>query len=174
MIPNALPPRGIFVPTTLIFHADLPPAPLRTWMQLRCLAWTGWSTPPLTVAELASHLGIHPARLSRHLAQLKDSLALSWRIAGNEKIIITFPEKFTGLQDGQGDTQSYAKPVTHTIERPETHNSASYFPAKILGYLSYEDDAPENQTNDEIFIPQSYPQFAASWERPEQPTSDTA
>jgi len=173
MIPNALPPRGVFVPTTLIFDTDLPPATLRTWMQLRCLAWTGWSTPPRTIAELASRLGIHASRLSKHLAQLKDSSALTWRFAGNEKIVISFPEEFTDLHAGQADSQSHLKPVKHLLERPETQSSASYFPAKILGYLSYENDELEYPVDDDICFLQSYPHLDGNRDRTEQATSET-
>jgi hypothetical protein len=173
MIPNKLTPRGIFVPTTLIFHADLPPATLRTWIQLRCLAWTGWSTPPLSMAELASRLGIHASRLSKHLAQLKESSALTWRFAGNEKIVISFPEEFTELPAGQADSQSHLMPVKHLLERPETQSTASYFPAKILGYLSYEDDELEYPVEDDICFLHPYPHLDGNRDKTEQPTSET-
>jgi hypothetical protein len=151
MIPNALPPRGIFVPTTLIFHADLPPAPLRTWMQLRCLAWTGWSTPPLTMAELASRLGLHTSRLSKHLAQLSDDSALSYHLNCQGKIIITFPdqpllppEPEHTAPEHTGDTSSNSD---HRLSEPAT----SYFPKRILGYISYEDDDEDFLLAENIF-----------------------
>ena len=86
-----LPERGIFVPIQMIFNTQLPSAVLVTWIQLRCLAWKGWVTPPLSLDELASLVGIHPARLNRHLSQLQGISALTYRSAGNGKLILSFP-----------------------------------------------------------------------------------
>ena len=140
MIPNKLPPRGIFVPTYLIFHADLPPATLRTWIQLRCLAWSGWSTPPLTISEIASQLGIHTTRLSRHLAQLTDDSALSCRLAGQGKIIITFPDQPTFMPESDNITPDNLGDTSANSDERISILSSSYFPKRILGYLSYEED----------------------------------
>lgn len=140
MTQSLLPPRGIFIPTHLIFHPDLPSAVLVTWIRLRYLAWEGWTTPPLKVAELASHIGIHPSRLHRHLAQLQDLSALSCRITGQGKVILSFPEepivKLDNLNDGQNYT---AFTILNTKDR-KTPVPSSYFPPKILGYLSFDDD----------------------------------
>ena len=150
MIPNKLPPRGIFVPTYLIFHADLPPATLRTWIQLRCLAWSGWSTPPLTISEIASQLGIHTTRLSRHLAQLTDDSALSCYLVGQGKVIIPFPDQpsFTPepdntAPDNSGDTSANSDERVSTLH-------PSYFPRRILGYISYEEDEGDLLITEEI------------------------
>jgi hypothetical protein len=135
-----LPPRGVLVPTYLIFHPDLPPTTLRTWMQLRCLAWADWITPPMTVSELAARLGIHTTRLYRHLAQLKDISALTWRIASQGKIIISFPEEPASRRVNDADTQSPVGSAISTVGDQVIPVPPSYFPAKILGYLSYEDE----------------------------------
>lgn len=135
-----LPPRGIFIPTHLIFHPDLPSAVLVTWIRLRCLTWDGWTTPPMKIIELAAHIGIHHTRLHRHLAQLQDISALSWRITSQGKVILSFPEepivKADNLNDGQKST---AYTILNTEDR-ETPVPSSYFPPKILGYLSFDDD----------------------------------
>lgn len=130
-----LPPRGIFIPTHMIFNTQIPPAVLVTWIQLRCLAWRGWVTSPLSISELASLIGIHPARLHRHLLQLHDISALSWRIAGNGKLIVAFPEEPSVETKNQaGD------PTFLNSQDKESPVPPSYFPRQILGYLSYQDD----------------------------------
>jgi len=135
-----LAPRGIFVPTHIIFHSQLPASVRVTWIQLRCLAWDGWSTPPLTLPELASLLGIHPTRLYRHLSQLKRITALSWRTDNNAKLILSFPG------EPHDPPQKHVELTTSpAVTAPDTGRSTlpvtdSYFPRRILGYLSFEVD----------------------------------
>ena len=47
-----LPPRGVFVPSELIYNPDLSSNPLRTWIQLRGLAWGKSETPQLSMNQL--------------------------------------------------------------------------------------------------------------------------
>lgn len=156
-----LSPRGIFVPTQLIFLPDLTPTALRTWMQLRCLAWSGWSTPPMTISELAAQLGIHTTRLSKHMAQLKEYSLLSWRTYGLDKIIISFPEVPASPGD-HSQVRHSTNPEPLEAPEPKTHSPASYFPPKILGYLSY-DDEPESQDDRHGLIHHQIPQQANEW-----------
>jgi hypothetical protein len=140
MTHSLIAPRGIFVPTHIIFHSQLPASVRITWIQLRCLAWDGWSTPPLTLPELASLLGIHPTRLYRHLSQLKRITALSWRTGNNGKLVVSFPGEPPVTPHEQVEVA--ASPAVTT---PDTGHSAlpvpdSYFPRRILGYLSFEAD----------------------------------
>jgi hypothetical protein len=138
--PTHLPPRGIFVPTQLIFHPDLPATVLVTWIQLRGLAWDGWVTPPLTLSEIAAQLGIHPARLNRHLAQLQELSALSCHTIDNGNMTITFPDEPAFLP---GKREDVRKPSHACISSPMDEPAPtinSYIPARILGYLSYEED----------------------------------
>ncbi len=133
-------PRGVFVPSQLIFHTQLSAAVLVSWIKLRSLASDGRSTPPMTLPELASRLGIHPARLARHLAQLQEISALLLRQAGQDKHVISFPDG-PGLPQLQPPArQASDVPVTHRLLRQEEPPLAPYFPARILGYLSYDDD----------------------------------
>ena len=90
MIRPTPPPRGIFVPTHIIFHPELPAAVLLTWIKLRSLAWDRWETPPISLPQLAAYVGIHPARLNRHLAHLQEISALLYRNADREKVVISF------------------------------------------------------------------------------------
>jgi hypothetical protein len=135
-----LPPRGIFVPTQMIFNTQLPSAVLVTWIQLRCLAWSGWVTPPLCISELAAIIGIHPARLHRHLSQLQDISALSWRTTRDGKLILSFPEDQTIKTENQAVTPIDPSSVILNSQNPKALDPPSYFPAHILGYLSFQED----------------------------------
>ena len=145
----SLPPRGIFVPTHIIFNSQLPAATLITWIQLRALAWRGWVTPPLTLPKLASLIGIHPARLRRHLNQLKDISSLSWRLAGNEMLIISFPQDELGQPENIAAAPGLHDFSVQGTKGRESPPPASYFPRQILGYLSYEDDQDECDVSDD-------------------------
>ncbi len=138
-----LPPRGIFVPTQIIFHPELPSASLVTWIQLRCLAWRGWSTPPLSIAELASLTGIHPARLQRHLAQLAELSTLSWRTLRDGKVIVSFPADTATQPDSYEEAHYTPVGSTSVNKKIDTTDHASYFPRQILGYLAYPEDQEE-------------------------------
>ena len=60
-----LPPRGVNVPTRMIYDPQLPPALILTWIQLRGLAWGGTVTPPLRMQELAALTGKCQATIYR-------------------------------------------------------------------------------------------------------------
>jgi hypothetical protein len=134
------PSQGVLVPSHLIFHSELPAPVLVTWIQLRCLAWEGRTTPPMKIPEFAAFLGIHPSRFYKHLCHLRDISALSWRSAGHEKIIISFLEEQTSKDENLANMHhpigsSNLYPADQVKPAP-----ASYFPFRILGYLSYDDD----------------------------------
>jgi len=142
-IRSLLPPRGVFVPTDMIFHSQLPSAVLVTWIQLRCLASDGLVTPPFSISELAALIGIHPARLHRHLSQLEDISALSWHTEKNGKLIITFPQESFHAPNPPVETPAVSiHTILHTLNTSSA-TYASYFPARILGYLSYDEDEYE-------------------------------
>jgi len=146
MIPHLLPPRGIFIPTHMIFNTQLPPAVLVTWIQLRCLAWRGWVTPPLSLPELASLIAIHPNRLHRHLSQLHDISALSWSTTKNGKLILSFPEEPSVSIENQASAPILAGSTIPYSQDQESLEPPSYFPPQILGYLSYQEH-PEGFSN---------------------------
>ena len=136
-----LPPRGIFIPTHMIFNTQLPPAVLVTWIQLRCLAWAGWSTPPLSISELASLIGIHPNRLHKHLSHLQEISALAWRITKVGKLILSFPEEPPIKPEQKSAQQNNPLTSVHNFESSATADPASYFPYQIMGYLSYPEES---------------------------------
>jgi hypothetical protein len=135
-----LPPRGIFIPTRMTFNTQLPPAVLVTWIQLRCLAWRGWVTPPLSIPEIASLIGIHPARLYKHLSQLHDMSALSWRTTQAGKLILSFPEEPTITSENQVGTPNLPRSKAAYTQERDSLEPPSYFPHRILGYLSYQEE----------------------------------
>jgi hypothetical protein len=141
--PSLLPPRGIFVPTNMIFHTQIPSAVLVTWLQLRCLAWRGWNTPPLSLSEFASLIGIHPARLQKHLAQLQDVSALVCRTTKDGKLIVSFPGERTTRSENPVTEAILPDVPIRTPQERESIAPASYFPTRILGYVSYQDDQEE-------------------------------
>ena len=146
---SLLPPRGIFVPTQMIFNTQLPTAVLVTWIQLRCLAWRGWSTPPFSLPELASLIGIHPARLQRHLAELQDISTLVCRSAEDGKLILSFPEEPPAETKHQTATTHIPESVSLNSHTRTSSETTSYFPDRILGYISYqEEQEPVEITND--------------------------
>jgi hypothetical protein len=91
-----LPPRGVDVPTHLIYNPLLPPALLQTWIQLRGLAWGRTVTPPLRMQQLASITAKSPATIYSHLSQLRLLSALSWRTSGLGTIIVSFDDSYEG------------------------------------------------------------------------------
>jgi hypothetical protein len=134
MTPSLLPPRGIFIPTHMIFNPQLPTAVLFTWIQLRSLAWAGWVTPPLSISELAALIAIHPVRLIKHLSQLQDISSLSCRTTGQGKIVVAFPEEPTVI------SENHARSIYLSSKNQESLDPPSYFPTQILGYLSLQED----------------------------------
>jgi hypothetical protein len=143
-----LPPRGIFIPTHMIFNTQLPPAVLVTWIQLRSLAWSGWVTPPLSIPELASLISIHPARLYRHLSHLQDISALSCRTTQDGKLILSFPEEPTAKTDNQAAASIHPGSTVPNSQDRESLDLNSYFPTQILGYLAYQEN-PEGYANNQ-------------------------
>lgn len=141
---SLLPERGVFVPASMIFHPELPAAVLVTWIQLRCLAWKGWHTSALSLPELASLTGIHPARLQKHLSHLQNISALSIHSTGDGKLILSFPEELPIREENEVKTQHPAISTHTNSEHPERPDQSSYFPDQILGYISYPEEQQQN------------------------------
>jgi hypothetical protein len=152
---SSLPPRGVFIPTQMIFNTQLSPAVLVTWIKLRCLAWQSWATPPLSLPELASLVGIHPNRLSRQLSALQDISALTLRTHGHDKIVLSFPEDPIAMPENGSPGGNHAdskKQNSLDIESTDLH---SYFPRRIMGYLTYDNDGEDYSPFDESGILES-------------------
>lgn len=86
-----IPPRGTFVPASLIYHRDIPPVVFHTWVQLRSLAWGQNETPSISLAQLAELTGKSQTSLYGHMAFLRKWGALRWRPSGTGTLIVSFP-----------------------------------------------------------------------------------
>jgi hypothetical protein len=135
-----LPPRGIFIPTHMIFNPQLPPSVLFTWIQLRCLAWGGWVTPSLSMRELTKIIGKSQATLYRHMSLLRYMDALCWRSTGKGTIKFSFPEEPLGKPKYQSGPPNLPDSKVLNSINPELPDPPSYFPAQILGYLTFQED----------------------------------
>ena len=89
-----LPPRGLFVPTAMIFDQTLPETVRFTWILLRCLAWGKSETPMLSMNQLVEIIGKKQSALYKHMAILRDRGVLLWRPAGCGTLIVSFPDSF--------------------------------------------------------------------------------
>ena len=86
-----LPPRGIHVPTTIVFHRDLSPSVIHTWIQLRALAWGQDETPQLSIPQLSELTSKSRSTIFGHMALLRQWGALRWRSSENGTLIVAFP-----------------------------------------------------------------------------------
>jgi hypothetical protein len=140
-----LPPRGVFIPTHMVYNSQLPPALLVTWIQLRGLAWDGWVTPSLSMQELATLTGKRQATLYRHMSQLRHLGALSWHTTESGLIIVSFfdePPKERRSMSDQSMIPTSKIPAANILDSTISRlpDPSSYFPARILGYLSFQED----------------------------------
>jgi len=140
MIHPPSPPHGVFIPGYLIFHPELPTAVLVTWIQLRSLAGDSRRMPSTSLPDLASKLGIHPNRLYRHMSSLQELSALSLYEMNQGKFVISFPEQPSHLQKGEPRVKEGIEQPFLDSKRSIQPAPSSYFPARILGYLSFEDN----------------------------------
>lgn len=140
MIRSLLPPRGIFIPTRMIFNHLLPPAVLITWIQLRCLAWDGRVTPSLSMQELTILTGKGKSTLYAHMSHLRAVSALRWRSAGQDTIIISFPDEPTKDNVNINEPPNFPDSKMTDYRNTDLDPPSSYFPAQILGYLSIQDE----------------------------------
>jgi hypothetical protein len=143
MLQHLQPLRSVFIPTRMFFNPHLPPTTLLTWIQLRCLAPDGAVTPALSILQLTQITSKSQATLYRHLSQLRSITALGWRFLGDGRIIISFPDNLFDKPK-----QSFGFPELTGITASNSYHKdlpqpAHYFPKRILGYLSYQDDQNE-------------------------------
>lgn len=85
-----IPPRGVFVPTSVAYNRALPAAILQTWVQLRGLAWGDSETPPLSMKQLIEITGKSQSCLYGHMTSLRVWGALRWRPSGRGTFIVSF------------------------------------------------------------------------------------
>ena len=96
-----LPPRGVFVPTSILYDLNISPAVRDTWIQLRGLAWGQPETPELSFPQLVELLEKSKSTLYGHMTILRARGALRWRSASDGTFIVSFPETIDGVQDSE-------------------------------------------------------------------------
>ncbi len=128
-------PRHIFVPTAILYNKELPAAVALTWIQLRGLAWDGWITPPLPLQAILKLTHKSKSTLYSHLALLELKTNLRYHFTPAHLLVIAFPEQ----RSPGGDCARKAEQASPTAP-PEPDEADSYFPRRIMGYISYEDD----------------------------------
>jgi len=133
-------PQGIIIPTHLIYQPHLPPAILLTWVRLNCLAGDSRLTPALSIQQLVQLTGKSQVTIFRHLSQLKSISALDWRTNADGRIIISFPDDLYFKPEQQAGSLLFNDSTNLNTEISELPGFSSYFPPRILGYLSYQED----------------------------------
>lgn len=113
---SLLPTRGVFVPASLIYHCDLPPAVFHTWVQLRGLAWGLSETPQLSLQQLVAITGKSQSCIYGHLTSLRDWGALRWRPSEGGTIIVSFDAEPT-----------IASPDSRSLEKHDPSLTADQF-----------------------------------------------
>lgn len=91
------PPRGAFIPTSVLFHPDLTPSLRDTLVQLLALAWRsgGRATPPMSLEMLSQVTGKPVGTLRGHLTALRTHFsALRLQSAGDGTHQVIFAEDF--------------------------------------------------------------------------------
>jgi len=95
-----LPPRGVFVPASILYDKTITSAVRDTWAQLRGLAWGQLETPPLSMTQLEELLGKSQSTLYGHMTILRARSALRWRSARDGTLIVSF-EDLENIQDSE-------------------------------------------------------------------------
>jgi hypothetical protein len=106
-----LPPRGLFVPTWILYDRSYPPAQAHTRLQLRGRAWGRSETPELSMAQLSALTGKSPSTLYGHLALLRSKAALRWRPSRQGTFIVAFDQ-------GQDFAPDSKKPEAPALSPP--------------------------------------------------------
>ena len=136
--------RGIYIPTRIIFNTKLSPPVLVTWIRLRLLAGQGWETPALSWDKLAALTGKSRGSFYKHLKQLRSSGVLHWHSTREKSIIISFPDERSDLVEIRPARCPRAEPRNFISKEAGMPESCSYFPAQIMGYLSYQTDEEDS------------------------------
>ena len=123
-----LPPKGIFVPTSMIYNSNLAPSLLQTWLQLRGLAWGRDVTPPFSIHEITAVTGKSQSTIYGHMSQLRRISALSWRSTGQGKLIVSFIEHPSRI----GDSGSGPIPDSWNLESTSPSLTPYKYPDLVM------------------------------------------
>jgi len=130
-------PSEVFIPSGMIFDPDLPPTVRMTCIRLYTLSRNPHIIPNIHLKELAALLGKSRRTLLRHLSMLQARSYLEWHSDGKGGITLLFklredeiPVYDPGIEEAELARNNPSKFPEH---RP-------YFPNRIMGYISYEDE----------------------------------
>jgi hypothetical protein len=90
--------------------------------------------------ELTKITGKSQATLYGHMSLLRSMEALRWRSTGQGKIIVSFPEEPSGKPIYHSGPPNYPDSKFLNSMKSEMPDPPSYFPAQILGYLTFQED----------------------------------
>ena len=124
---SLLPPRGVYVPTIMVYNRDLSSTVIHTWIQLRGLAWGRFETPQLSIPQLSELTGKSRSTIFGHMALLRHWGALRWRSSDQGTLIVTFPVG-TGefaLEDGSPNPESRPVPEAQPGDEGDFSNPES-------------------------------------------------
>ena len=117
-----LPPRGIFVPTTIMYNHDYSPTVIHTWIQLNGLAWDRSETPQLSMNQLSEITGKSHSTLYGHMALLRSWGALRMRNSEKGTFIVSFTAdsgEFTLESDSHPEQSDSEFPDSRNLEKPD-------------------------------------------------------
>ena len=120
-----LPPRGIFVGTSILFAPDISPPARDTLLQLMALAWGSDThlTPPLSYALLEHLTGKKARTLRGHLASLRSYRdVLRLQPAGEGQFIILFSEWLFGRPGGASAAHIPLAASGRLLPPPDDHH----------------------------------------------------
>lgn len=141
-----LPPRGIFIPTQMIFLPQLHPAVRLTCLQLFSLAWDGRVTPALSMQDLVKITRKSQSTLYRHMLLLRSIAVVNWYSTQHGTFIISFPDNPTYKPEYHPEISNIPSSRVQNSENTDKFKLSSYFPPRILGYLTYQEGHEESQS----------------------------
>jgi hypothetical protein len=119
---ETIPPPTISLPTSLLYHSDLPRGVILTWLQLRGLATQAaedtYQTQPLNLTQVAALTNLSTNTLYSHLATLRSLGMLHWQAADKGCIIISFPAEDMAPADEPPAAQPEPAPTSPLSRNP--------------------------------------------------------
>lgn len=140
-----IPLPDISIPASLLFKPEFPAGVLLTLIQLVALSASDSASSSLSLQELSELTGKSQRTLSRHIHQLVSSNGLALRSLGQGRFSVFFPDapSHQAIYPLIHQAHSFSgHPHPHDPKYPEFN---SYFPEKIMGYISYQDDQDGEQ-----------------------------
>lgn len=117
-----LPPRGVFVPTKILFDKSFTPTVRDTAAQLLALSWGSKETPPLSFEQLKEITGKSIPTLYGHLRLLRIRGALRWRTGGNSTFIFSLMLDSAPEETEAANSKNQEMPVNNPLNVNDSIN----------------------------------------------------